>query len=233
MKGGEHPEQDRDPPANGITTTLLVRTAKLDQRAMTELMSRIRPRISNMVRAWARGANESFDDYVAECVLAVVRGFDGFNLRQGGSFNGWLSVIVRNKIVDLYRRRGQPTLPLGEPGSDGPVVVVSSPEPSPSTVAMRKEGDQMVANLLDASGGATAQGGDEPIDLLIDEVQRLPAHQRAVLVRRVLLDASFKEIADELQISEANARMRYMFARRALLARLAARGVKDPRASGR
>ncbi len=127
MKGGEHPEQDRDPPPNGITTTLLVRTAKLDQRAMTELMSRIRPRISNMVRAWARGANESFDDYVAECVLAVVRGFDGFNLRQGGSFNGWLSVIVRNKIVDLYRRRGQPTLPLGEPGSDGPVVVVSSP----------------------------------------------------------------------------------------------------------
>ncbi len=214
-----------------ITTTLLVRTAKLDQRAMTDLMSRIRPRIVNMVRALVKDQGETIDDYVAECVLSVVRGFDGFSLRPGASFNGWLSVIVRNKIVDLFRRRGQQPVPLGEPDSENPVMVVSASDPSPSTIAMRREGDQLVAQLLQPGAEASSAKGDGPLEQLVEQVQRLPPHQRAVLVRRVLLDASFKEIATELGISEANARMRYMFARRTLLARLSA-GGDAPRAGG-
>ncbi|MEZ5967208.1 MAG: RNA polymerase sigma factor [Planctomycetota bacterium] len=184
-------------------TRFLVQRAQRDDRdALATLLSRYRARVraalERMLGEAMRQGGMDGDDAAQDAIVAAMAGIHAFEHRGEGSFLAWLLQTARNEVRQRLRR--QHTLKRGS-NSAVDLDAVSEPrsaEPSPSQVARARELEERIEAAL----------------------VRLPAAEREVIVLRRYLDASFDEIAAELELPTAGAA-------RALLSRAQVRLARE------
>jgi RNA polymerase sigma-70 factor (ECF subfamily) len=111
---------------------LIGRIAAGDRDAFRAFYERYAARVLSYVRLLARD-REVAEDVVQEVFLSVWRKSASYRADRG-DVPGWLYTITRNKLVDLWRRKGgaveDPDFDLGrleaaDPGGDGRVVSIA------------------------------------------------------------------------------------------------------------
>ena len=112
------------------------------------------------------------EDITQECFIALVRGIDRINPRQGAG--AWLYRVARNRMIDLLRRCKHEVLPGDE--------YFRERQPAPEGAGL---GVAPFAGLL----------SEERKTSLYDALSRLPEKEREVITLRFMSDLSFKEIA--------------------------------------
>jgi RNA polymerase sigma-70 factor (ECF subfamily) len=133
------------------------------------------------------GSVQDAEDLVQETLLAAWRGIEGFEGRA--SLRTWLYRIATNRCLNALRdrRRRVPEVPEGTP---------APPEPT------RRREPVWLEPYPDA---LLEYEQREAIGLaFVTALQRLPAHQRAVLVLRDVLGFRAAEVAGILEVSEAS-----------------------------
>lgn len=93
--------------------TLLQRASQNDPEAWRRLVQLYSPLIQYWCRRGGVPERET-EDLIQEVFQGVARSLAGFRRdRPGDTFRGWLRGIVRHKVQDYYRRRGQELDPAG------------------------------------------------------------------------------------------------------------------------
>jgi len=121
---------------------------------------------------WILQSREDAEDAVQDAYVRAFRAFDTF---AGVSARAWLLAIVRNVAYSALqaRKRTRNVITLSEELSLGDSVNAVSQEPSPESVVMVREGQQ----------------------LLLDALTRLPPIHRDILVLREMEGLSYAEIS--------------------------------------
>jgi RNA polymerase sigma factor (sigma-70 family) len=177
---------------DGGDAALIAAMAEGDEDAFSSFYRRYLP----LVTRWClreTGSRELAADLSAEVFAAAITACRRYRAEEG-AVSGWLLGIARNKARDS-RRRGR---------------VENS--------ARRRLGVQPIAFTdLDLERvEAIASLSPE----LQSRLQSLPGEQREALVRRVVLDRSYEEIAGELRCSESVVRQRVSRALKTLKSQL-------------
>ncbi len=166
------------------TTTALVGEARAGcERAIELLYRRYFPRLSR----WAKGrlpasARDLVDtvDVVQDALIRTIKNLDSFESRHSGAFLGYVRKAVKNRIEDQRRRASR------KPAGAEDLAEIPDPGPSPM--------EEMV--------------GREILDLYEEALERLEPNEQDLLIARLELGMSFKEIAREFgRPSEDAARM--------------------------
>ncbi len=167
-----------------------------------------------LVKAYAQGSNEAFDtllkrhqDRVFNYILRIIKNEDIANdifqetfvkailtIKQGrytetGKFPAWITRIAHNLIIDYYRQEKSENLQSSDLED---VNILNRKELCEATIE-----DNIIADQITAD-----------VKYLIQE---LPPLQREVLTMRYYQNLSFKEIAEQTNVSinTALGRMRY------------------------
>ena len=132
-----------------------------------------------LARYLMRGTADA-EDAVQECYLRALRHFDSY---RGPAMKPWLLTILRNVCNAEFARRGRQEV-LTETGDDDAAPEQSplwqEPAASPEAALLRRHDDETIRGLVAA----------------------LPQPFREAIVLREMHDLSYKEIAEELEISE-------------------------------
>ena len=129
------------------------------------------------------------DDIFQETLIKVIRFVNDGRYTENGKFLSWVLRIAHNQVIDHFRQKKQQNhISEGEAGYD----LLNNRKLSDSTVEDRMISDQIA----------------EDVRKLVDF---LPAEQKEVVLMRYYMGLSFKEIADETNVSinTALGRMRY------------------------
>jgi RNA polymerase sigma-70 factor (TIGR02960 family) len=145
------------------------------------------------------GSVQDAEDMVQEVLLAVWRGLTDFEERS--SLRSWLYRIATNRCLNALRdsaRRPQTVL-----GADGPP---DAPEPSHwgEPIWLQPYPDSLLEGLPDRAPGPDARYETREAVALafVSGLQRMPPHQRAVLVLRDVLGYRAAEVAAMLDTTE-------------------------------
>ena len=158
------------------------------------------------------------DDLVQDTLLAAIQSVDSKSAFGGRSlFRGWLTGILKHKIMDAYRDRYR-FVSLTMEGDDGEQM-----EPTEDHPMLRER---------DAAGQAACdpQRAAELSQLLghvNDAVAALPAGVAEVFMAREIEGESTASITQRLGVTEQNIWVRVHRARKALQSRLLAVGAVD------
>ena len=175
------------------TDDALVRRVRAgDPDAFAQLVERYRPRLLAYARSVLGGAHHDAEDVVQEAFVSAHAA-----LRRDArqiALSAWLHTIVRNRALDVLRRRR----PASE--IDALDAVLGDRDADPALHFERRE--QLDAVLAGLSG--------------------LPARQREALVLRECAGASHTTIGRRLHVSEAASKTLVHRARRGLERRMAA-----------
>ena len=167
---------------------LLNRYLAGDQHAISQLIERHSRRVRDYIQMMVKDEDEA-DDIFQETFIKAVRGIDDGRYTDNGKFLSWILRIAHNQVIDHFRARKQDkTTNEAEAGYD----MLGSLRFSEGNV-----GDAMVSEQIEAD-----------IRML---VELLPAEQREVVMMRYFSGLSFKEIAEQTDVSinTALGRMRY------------------------
>ncbi len=172
-----------------VTDDVLVQSyANGNNDAFDTLLARHQGRLLNYIIQLTGNRQQAEDVFQETFVKAIITIRKG-NYTENGKFGAWLARIARNLVIDQFRQeKAEPTLSTDDDGVD----ILNRKELSEHTVE------------------------DGMVELQIrDDVRRLirelPEQQRQVLVMRYYQGLSFKEIAEqtEVSINTALGRMRY------------------------
>ncbi len=172
-----------------VTDDVLVQSyANGNNDAFDTLLARHQGRLLNYIIQLTGNRQQAEDVFQETFVKAIITIRQG-NYTENGKFGAWLARIARNLVIDQFRQeKAEPTLSTDDDGVD----ILNRKELSEHTVE------------------------DGMVELQIrDDVRRLirelPEQQRQVLVMRYYQGLSFKEIAEqtEVSINTALGRMRY------------------------
>lgn len=172
---------DSEQPTEALPTTELLRRVRSGQDgAVDAIYRRYLPRLQRWARRRltpsVRGAMDT-GDLVQEAVLRSVRHLDRFEPYHPGAFLDYLHQIVRNRVVDELRRiRRQPS------GDETPGGVADS-GPSPLERAI----------------------GQETLERYERALEKLSPSDRAAVIARLELGLTHAEVAQELEMSSADA----------------------------
>jgi RNA polymerase sigma-70 factor, ECF subfamily len=145
-----------------------------------------RARLVGRARA-VLGDVESAEDAVQEVFLRAWAACGSFDPDAGPSLIAWLSTITRNVVVDLVRARAaRPQLPRVEP--------TDTDAPAPGAPI-----DTALVRML-----------------LIDALDGVSAQHRGIVLRTVLHDRSYRDVAAELELPVGTVRSRAFYALRGL-----------------
>jgi RNA polymerase sigma-70 factor (ECF subfamily) len=159
------------------------------------------------------GSVQDAEDMVQETLLAAWRGLAGFEGRA--SLRSWLYRIATNRCLNALRdsRRG----PQSVIGADPPA---GAPEPTRrrEPIWLQPYPDALLEDLPDRAAGPDARyETKEAIGLaFVSGLQRMPPHQRAVLVLRDVLGYRASEVAEMLDSTEASVNSALQRARAAI-----------------
>ena len=168
-------------------------TAARDQR-LTETFEREGRRLRSFIRKRVADINET-EDILQDVFYELVRAERLMEpVEQVG---GWLLMVARNRIIDLFRKKQPETFSSQEPWFED---LLPSPERGPDAAYAH-------AVLVDE------------LEAALDE---LPAEQRAVFVAHEIEGRSFKELAEETGLSVNTLLARKHYAVRRLRTRLKA-----------
>ena len=159
-----------------------------DQSAISTLIDRHSKRVLDYIRMMVKN-NEIADDIFQETFIKVVRFIDEGRYTDNGKFLSWVLRIAHNQVIDHFRQtKQQNNLTEADAGYD----ILNTHKFSDTTVE-----DKLV----------TAQIEEDLRKL----VNNLPEEQKEVVMMRYFGDMSFKEIAEQTDVSinTALGRMRY------------------------
>ena len=165
-----------------------------DERAFRELVEAHRRELQ--VHCYRIvGSVQDAEDLVQETLLAAWRGLDGFEGRA--SLRSWLYRIATNRCLNALRDRGRrpAALPAPPPGA---------PEPPPPTRLREPVWLEPYPDILLDDPEARYETREAVGLAFIAALQRLPPHQRAVLVLRDVLGFRAAEVAEMLGVSEGS-----------------------------
>ena len=159
-----------------------------DQRAISQLIDRHNRRVRDYIRMMVKDPDLA-DDILQETFIKVVRVIDEGRYVDSGKFLSWVLRIAHNQVIDHFRQQTQQKqITEADAGYD----VLGTLRFAEPTVEDRLIGEQIAADLR----------------ALIEE---LPAEQREVVKLRYYANLTFKEIAEQTDVSVNTAlgRMRY------------------------
>ena len=210
-----HPLPDA-PPGGDAFAQLLASARRGEQHSIDELFRRFYGRVEQFVhvalardlrakRPWI-SARFSTGDVVQEVFRSVLTDLDGFRGRNGEAFFGYLSTVVRNRLLDLLRfheadrRDGRRT----QEADDDQI----SPDRGPATDALAAERRAIFADVLRGFG----------------------EREQALLRGRIQHDRGFRELTAELGFSSMSAAQRAFYSAQAqLVLRLKRRHLGESR----
>lgn len=168
--------------------TLLNHYISGDQRAMSELIDRHSRRVRDYIQMMVRD-RDTADDIFQETFIKAVRVIDEGRYTDNGKFLSWVLRIAHNQVIDHFRaQRQERAVTEAEAGYD----VLGTLRLAEGTVEDALIGEQI----------------ESEVRALVD---LLPGEQREVVLMRYYAGLSFKEIAEqtEVSINTALGRMRY------------------------
>ncbi len=155
--------------------------AEQDQR-ISEVVARERGRLRNFIRRRVRDDADA-EDILQEVFFELIEAYRAMKpIEQVGA---WLFTVARNRVIDLFRRRGPETLETDLPASaeGGEPLVLEDLLPSEQASPDAEFTRQVLFDELEAA---------------LDE---LPAEQREVFIAHELEGRSFKDLAAETGVS--------------------------------
>lgn len=174
--------------AGGLNDQELVRSyLEGNEKAFETLLHRHKRKVWSHIYLMVRD-REVTEDLFQEAFIKVVHTLKTGKYNEEGKFLPWVMCIAHNLVIDHFRRNKK--MPLVRSNDDHDVFATIS-QPG-------KNVEQRMVNVQI----------DEDVRKLIDH---LPEEQREVVVMRTYLGMSFKEIADQTDVSinTALGRMRY------------------------
>lgn len=159
-----------------------------DQNAISQLIERHRKRVSDYIYMMVRDRDVA-DDIFQETFIKVVRFLDEGRYTDTGKFLSWVLRIAHNQVIDHFRQtKQQNKITESEAGYD----LLNNRKFSDSTVE-----DKLISEQIESD--------------LRKLVEALPAEQSEVVKMRYFSGLSFKEIAEQTDVSinTALGRMRY------------------------
>jgi RNA polymerase sigma-70 factor, ECF subfamily len=180
------PNEMNGPSRNGTPDGELLQRARMgDQEALGQLIQRHRPYLLYVVRRILRDLQPGDgSDVVQEASQAAVVDFSACRATHPEEFLGWLATIARHRACKQLRSAGRlPPFPF--PSDDNALPAASGSSPS-KQLSDREQAARVTAAL-----------------------ERLPEHERSVIVLRVFEGSSFAAIADQLKITEEAAKKRW------------------------
>ena len=159
-----------------------------DQSAISQLIERHSRRVKEYIRMMMKD-NDVADDIFQETFIKAVRVIDEGRYTDNGKFLSWVLRIAHNQVIDYFRSRKQ-LKQVNE--ADAGFNVLGTLRFAEQTVE-----DDMVATQISSD--------------VRHLVERLPDEQREVVMLRYFSGLSFKEIAEQTDVSinTALGRMRY------------------------
>ena len=157
-----------------------------NENAVTVLVNRHRRRVFDYINMMVKAIGQRC---FQETLIKVIRFVNDGRYTENGKFLSWVLRIAHNQVIDHFRQKKQQNhISEGEAGYD----LLNNRKLSDSTVEDRMISDQIA----------------EDVRKLVDF---LPAEQKEVVLMRYYMGLSFKEIADETNVSinTALGRMRY------------------------
>lgn len=159
-----------------------------DQSAISQLIERHSRRVKDYIRMMVKDVDAA-DDIFQETFIKAVRVIDNGRYTDNGKFLSWILRIAHNQVIDYFRAQKQS-----------------------KQVNEADAGFDMLGTLRFAEGTVE----DEIISSQIENdvrrlVELLPDEQREVVMMRYFSGLSFKEIAEQTDVSinTALGRMRY------------------------
>jgi len=155
--------------------------------ALEELVARYQQKVFSYILMVVRN-RELAEDLFQDTFIKVINTLRTGSYREEGKFSQWIMRIARNLIIDYFRRNQKMSFVENNYGTD---IFDGFSEPSMSV-------EQVIIT-------------QQIHESLRDLVTLLPAEQREVLTMRLYQDMSFKEIAEQTNVSinTALGRMRY------------------------
>ena len=159
-----------------------------NESAISVLIDRHRKRVSDYIYMMVKSRDVA-DDIFQETFIKVIRVLNEGRYVETGKFLSWVLRIAHNQVIDHFRQNKQQNQ-VSE--SDAGYDILNSKKFSDSTVE-----DQIVSSQIESD-----------VRKLIDY---LPDEQREVVMMRYYSGLSFKEIAEQTDVSinTALGRMRY------------------------
>lgn len=147
---------------------------------ISEAISRDEPRLRNFIRRRVADQGEA-EDILQDVFYELVEAYR--MMKPVEQVTAWLFRVARNRIIDLFRRKGREGTRAASVSDEGETLALEellpSPEAGPDAAYVRTV-------LL------------EELDEALDE---LPGEQRQVFVAHELMGRSFKELAEESGVS--------------------------------
>ena len=159
-----------------------------NENAITVLVNRHRRRVFDYINMMVKDRDVA-DDIFQETLIRVLRFVREGRYTENGKFLSWVLRIAHNQVIDHFRQKKQQNnISEGEAGYD----LLNNKKFSDATVE-----DKMVSAQIEAD-----------VRRLVDH---LPPEQKEVVMMRYYMGLSFKEIAEqtEVSINTALGRMRY------------------------
>lgn len=156
--------------------------------AISILIQRHSKRVLDYIRMMVKN-NEIADDIFQETFIKVVKFIDNKRYTDNGKFLSWVLRIAHNQVIDHFRQaKQQNNISESEAGYD----IINTRKFSDLTIEDRLVTDQIETDLRKL-------------------VENLPEEQKEVVMMRYFGDMSFKEIAEQTDVSinTALGRMRY------------------------
>lgn len=157
------------------------------EAAFNELLKRYKSKVYSKIMMYVRdraAAEDIFQDTFVRAIHALKEG----NYNEEGKFSAWIMRIAHNLCIDYFRHVKK--MPMTRERDEyNPFDYICSEERNSEEDRMKKEVKADMKKLLNM----------------------LPAEQKEIVMMRLHYDMSFKEIADQLDISinTALGRMRY------------------------
>ena len=159
-----------------------------DRSAISQLIERHSRRVKDYIHMMVKDRDVA-DDIFQETFIKAVRVIDEGRYTDNGKFLSWILRIAHNQVIDHFRaQRQNKSVSESEAGSD----VLGTLKLAERTVE-----DAMVCEQIERDVRAL--------------VELLPSEQREVVIMRYFSGLSFKEIAEQTDVSinTALGRMRY------------------------
>ena len=159
-----------------------------NENAVTVLVNRHRRRVFDYINMMVKDRDLA-DDIFQETLIKVIRFVNDGRYTENGKFLSWVLRIAHNQVIDYFRaQRQNKAVTEAEAGYD----VLGS-----LRFAERNVEDAMVSEQIERDVRAL--------------VELLPAEQREVVMMRYFAGLSFKDIAEQTDVSinTALGRMRY------------------------
>ncbi|MFM7770443.1 MAG: RNA polymerase sigma factor [Bacteroidota bacterium] len=158
-----------------------------NEKAFFELLNRVQSKVFAKIHMYVRDyelAQDLFQDTICKALQALKDG----QYNEEGKFGAWLMRIAHNLCIDHFRNAKKMQFVRGNEDYN-PLDYVSDSAKNVEQLVAKREVSKEVKQLI----------------------ALLPAEQKEIVMMRIVYDMSFKEIADQLNISinTALGRMRY------------------------